>query len=119
MASRSEPDIGADKSHALTDAILISRLARAHNFDTGPAIAPAFWTLPGASSVVNGAAQAHDSAPVTGSSERRWRMAFHWPLPLRASFPAPPKVTLVRVLRVITGNGEAPPTGMAQECQVT
>jgi hypothetical protein len=36
------------------------------------AIGATFQTLPGASFVVNGARQAADAAPVTGSAEMKW-----------------------------------------------
>jgi autotransporter-associated beta strand protein len=74
-ASRSELGVRTDKAHALTNAVLMlrGRLAWAHNFNTDPNIAPTFQTLPGASFVVNGAAQAHDAALTTASAELKWR----------------------------------------------
>jgi autotransporter-associated beta strand protein len=45
---------------------------RAHDFDPDRSIAATFQTLPGASFVVNGAAQASDSALVTASIEKKW-----------------------------------------------
>ena len=51
---------------------LRGRLAWAHDFDPDRSIAATFQTLPGASFVVNGAAQAADSALVTGSVEKKW-----------------------------------------------
>ena len=74
-ASRSELGVRTDKSYALTNAILTlrSRLAWAHNLGTDPSIAPTFQTLPGASFVVNGAAQARDAALATASAELKWR----------------------------------------------
>jgi uncharacterized protein with beta-barrel porin domain len=72
--TRSELGIRTDKSWAMTDGILTlrGRLAWAHDFDPDRAIAATFQALPGASFVVNGAAQASDSALVTASIEKRW-----------------------------------------------
>jgi uncharacterized protein with beta-barrel porin domain len=67
--------IRTDKSYAMQDAILTlrGRFAWAHDFDPDRNIAATFQSLPGASFVVNGAAQASDSALVTASAEMRWR----------------------------------------------
>jgi autotransporter-associated beta strand protein len=72
--ARSELGIRTDQSFAMQDAILTlrSRFAWAHDFDPDRAIAATFQTLPGASFVVNGAAQAHDSALTTASLEMKW-----------------------------------------------
>ncbi|WP_245452270.1 autotransporter outer membrane beta-barrel domain-containing protein [Bradyrhizobium forestalis] len=74
-ASRSELGLRADSSWALTDAVLTlrGRAAWAHDFNPDRNIAATFQTLPGASFVVNGAAQAHDAALTTASAEVRWR----------------------------------------------
>jgi uncharacterized protein with beta-barrel porin domain len=58
----------------MQDAILTlrGRLAWAHNFNTDRSIAATFQALPGASFVVNGAAQAHESALTTASAEWKW-----------------------------------------------
>jgi uncharacterized protein with beta-barrel porin domain len=71
---RSELGIRTDKSFAMQDAILTlrGRAAWAHDFNADRNIAAAFQTLPGASFVVNGAAQAHDSALTTASIEMKW-----------------------------------------------
>jgi uncharacterized protein with beta-barrel porin domain len=71
---RSELGIRTDKSWAMTDGILTlrGRLAWAHDYDPDRSIASTFQTLPGASFVVNGAAQASDSALVTASIEKKW-----------------------------------------------
>jgi autotransporter-associated beta strand protein len=73
-ASRTELGVRTDRSFAIRDAILTlrSRLAWAHDFNTDRNISAVFQTLPGASFVVNGAAQAHDSALTTVSAEARW-----------------------------------------------
>jgi T5SS/PEP-CTERM-associated repeat protein/autotransporter-associated beta strand protein len=77
-ASRSELGVRTDKSWAMTDAIftLRGRLAWAHDFNTDRNIAATFQTLPGASFVVNGAAQAHDAALTTASAEMKWLNGF-------------------------------------------
>jgi autotransporter-associated beta strand protein len=73
-ASRSELGIRTDRSFAMQNAILTlrGRAAWAHNFNTDRNISAVFQTLPGASFVVNGAAQAHDSALTTASAEMKW-----------------------------------------------
>ena len=72
--TRSELGIRTDKSWAMPGAILTlrGRFAWAHDFDPDRSIAATFQTLPGASFVVNGAAQAHDSALTTASVEMKW-----------------------------------------------
>ncbi len=77
-ATRSELGLRTDKSFAFDEAIvtLRGRTAWAHNFDTDRSIGATFQTLPGASFIVNGAAQAADSALVTASAETRWRNGF-------------------------------------------
>ena len=51
---------------------LRGRVAWAHDFNPDRTIGATFQTLPGASFVVNGAAQAHDAALVTASAEMKW-----------------------------------------------
>jgi uncharacterized protein with beta-barrel porin domain len=72
--TRSELGIRTDKSFAMQSGILTlrGRFAWAHDFDPDRAIAATFLTLPGASFVVNGAAQAPDSALTTASVEWKW-----------------------------------------------
>jgi uncharacterized protein with beta-barrel porin domain len=72
--TRSELGLRADKSFAMRDGILTlrGRLAWAHDYDPDRSIASTFQSLPGASFVVNGAAQASDSALVTASVEKKW-----------------------------------------------
>jgi autotransporter-associated beta strand protein len=72
--SRSELGLRADKSFALTNAILTlrGRAAWAHDFNPDRSIAATFSALPGASFVVNGAAQARDSALTTVAAEVKW-----------------------------------------------
>ena len=66
-ASRSELGIRSDKSFAMQDSILTlrGRAAWAHDYNNDRNIGATFQRLPGASFVVNGAAQASDSAPVS------------------------------------------------------
>jgi autotransporter-associated beta strand protein len=73
-ATRSELGVRTDKSYAVQEAILTlrGRFAWAHDFNTDRNIAASFQTLPGASFVVNGAAQAHDAALTTASAEMKW-----------------------------------------------
>lgn len=72
--TRSELGLRSDKSYAMADGIftLRGRLAWAHDFNPGRNIGATFQTLPGASFVVGGAAQASDSALVTTSVEKKW-----------------------------------------------
>src|SRR3984957_8451580 len=72
--TRSELGIRTDKSWAMTDSIftLRGRFAWAHDYDPNRGIGATFQALPGASFVVNGAAQAHDSALTTASAEVKW-----------------------------------------------
>ncbi len=73
-ASRSELGLRSDKSFAMQDGIfsLRGRAAWAHNFNTERSIGATFQTLPGASFVVNGAAQARNAALATASAEMKW-----------------------------------------------
>jgi autotransporter-associated beta strand protein len=72
--ARSELGIRADKSFAMSNGVLTlrSRLAWAHDFDPSRAVGATFQALPGASFVVNGAAQATESALTTASAEMKW-----------------------------------------------
>jgi uncharacterized protein with beta-barrel porin domain len=72
--SRSELGVRTDKSFAVQNGVLTlrGRLAWAHDFDPSRAAAATFQALPGASFVVNGAAQASDSALTTASAEMKW-----------------------------------------------
>ncbi len=51
---------------------LRGRAAWAHDFNTDRNVTALFQTLPGAAFVVNGAAQAHNSALVTAAAEMKW-----------------------------------------------
>ncbi|MGJ5136635.1 autotransporter outer membrane beta-barrel domain-containing protein [Bradyrhizobium oligotrophicum] len=72
--TRTELGLRTDKSYALSDGTLTlrGRLAWAHDFNPDRSVAATFQTLPGASFVVNGAAQARDSALATTSIEMNW-----------------------------------------------
>jgi uncharacterized protein with beta-barrel porin domain len=71
---RTELGVRLDKSYAMPDGILTlrGRLAWAHDYDPNRTLAATFQTLPGATFVVNGAAQASDSALTTASVEKKW-----------------------------------------------
>jgi fibronectin-binding autotransporter adhesin len=77
-ASRSELGLRANKSFAIQDSTLTlrGRAAWAHDFNTERSIAATFQTLPGASFVVNGAAQAHNAGLITSSAEMKWQNGF-------------------------------------------
>ena len=72
---RSELGLRTDKSFATADGVLTlrTRFAWAHDHDPDRSIAATFQALPGASFVVNGAAQASDSALTTAAVEMKWR----------------------------------------------
>ena len=72
--TRSELGLRADKSFAMQNATLTlrGRAAWAHDFNPDRVASAVFQTLPGAAFVVNGAAQAHDSALTTASAEMKW-----------------------------------------------
>jgi autotransporter-associated beta strand protein len=71
---RSELGLRTDRSYAMQNGVLTlrSRFAWAHDFDADRNISATFQALPGASFVVNGAAQAHDAALTTASAEMKW-----------------------------------------------
>lgn len=71
---RSELGLRTDKSFAMQNGILTlrGRFAWAHDFDPNRSVAATFQALPGASFVVNGAAQAANSALTTASAEIKW-----------------------------------------------
>nr|WP_249146338.1 autotransporter outer membrane beta-barrel domain-containing protein [Bradyrhizobium diazoefficiens] len=73
-STRTELGLRADKSFAAAGGLvtLRGRLAWAHDFNPDRNVGAVFQTLPGAAFVVNGAAQAHDSALTTASAEVRW-----------------------------------------------
>ena len=73
-ASRTELGVRADRSFAVSNGMLSlrGRAAWAHDFNADRSVTALFQTLPGAAFVVNGAAQAHDSALVTAAAEMKW-----------------------------------------------
>jgi uncharacterized protein with beta-barrel porin domain len=73
--TRSELGFRTDKAFAVDNAVLTlrGRAAWAHDFNTDRSVAATFQSLPGASFVVDGAAQAPDSALVSASAELAWR----------------------------------------------
>ena len=73
-AARSELGVRTDKSFAMSNGLLTlrGRAAWAHDFNTDRNVTALFQTLPGAAFVVNGAAQAHESALVTAAAEMKW-----------------------------------------------
>ena len=75
---RTELGLRSDKSYAMQDTILTlrGRVAWAHDYTTDRSIGATFQTLPGASFVVNGAAQAADKALTTAAAEVKWRNGF-------------------------------------------
>jgi outer membrane autotransporter protein len=81
-APRSELGFRADKAWALSDTLpdtiltMRGRFAWAHDYTTGRSIGATFQTLPGASFVVNGAAQSADKALTTLAAELKWRNGF-------------------------------------------
>jgi uncharacterized protein with beta-barrel porin domain len=76
--TRSELGLRTDKSYAMANGIftLRGRAAWAHDFNPDRNIAATFQTLPGASFVVNGAAQAQNAALTTASAEIKWLNGF-------------------------------------------
>ncbi|WP_375784285.1 autotransporter domain-containing protein [Bradyrhizobium sp. Pha-3] len=72
---RSELGLRSDKAFAVDGGIvtLRGRVAWAHDFNPNRSAAAVFQALPGAAFVVNGAAQASESALTTASAEIKWR----------------------------------------------
>lgn len=72
--ARSELGLRTNKSFAMQNGVLTlrGRLAWAHDFNQDRSVAATFQALPGASFVVNGAAQASDTALTTASLEMKW-----------------------------------------------
>ncbi|MFB9264670.1 autotransporter outer membrane beta-barrel domain-containing protein [Bradyrhizobium erythrophlei] len=73
--TRSELGLRTDRSFALDSGLLTlrGRVAWAHDFNPDRNIGAVFQALPGTAFVVNGAAQARDSALTTASAEMKWR----------------------------------------------
>ncbi|MDA9398870.1 protein with a C-terminal OMP (outer membrane protein) domain containing protein [Bradyrhizobium sp. CCBAU 45389] len=73
-STRTELGLRADKSFAAAGGLMTlrGRLAWAHDFNPDRSVGAVFQTLPGAAFVVNGAAQARDSALTTASLQMNW-----------------------------------------------
>lgn len=73
-STRTELGLRADKSFAAAGGLvtLRGRLAWAHDYNPDRTAAAVFQTLPGSAFVVNGAAQARDSALTTASVQMNW-----------------------------------------------
>jgi autotransporter-associated beta strand protein len=71
---RSELGVRTDKPFAVSNGVLTlrSRLAWAHDFDPSRSVSATFQTVPGASFVTGGAAQASESALTTLAAEMHW-----------------------------------------------
>nr|WP_245323354.1 autotransporter domain-containing protein [Bradyrhizobium stylosanthis] len=96
---RAELGFRADRVVAATNGVLTlrGRLAWAHDFNPNRAIAATFQALPDASFVVNGAAQAADSALLTAALEKRWQSGWSAAATLEGEFSS--------VTRAYTGKG--------------
>ncbi len=72
--SRSELGLRTDKSFALQSAVLTlrGRAAWSHDYNPNNSASATFQALPGASFVVNGAANPRESALTTASAELKW-----------------------------------------------
>ncbi|MGH6750592.1 MAG: autotransporter outer membrane beta-barrel domain-containing protein, partial [Bradyrhizobium sp.] len=73
-SGRSELGVRLDRSFAMGDAMLTlrGRAAWAHNFNTDRSVTALFQSLPGATFLVSGVAQAPNSALTTASAEMKW-----------------------------------------------
>ena len=71
---RTELGVRADRSFAAAGGLMTlrGRLAWAHDYNPDRTAAAVFQTLPGSAFVVNGAAQARDSALTTASAQMNW-----------------------------------------------
>jgi fibronectin-binding autotransporter adhesin len=88
--SRSELGFRTDQSWALADGTLTlrGRFAWAHDFSPDRSIAATFQSLPGASFVVDGAAQAANSALATASFETKWKSGWSAAVTFEGEFSA-------------------------------
>ncbi|MDD1522825.1 autotransporter domain-containing protein [Bradyrhizobium sp. WBAH42] len=73
-STRSELGLRADRSFAAAGGLMTlrGRLAWAHDYNPDRTVGAVFQTLPGSAFVVNGAAQARDSALTTASVQMNW-----------------------------------------------
>jgi uncharacterized protein with beta-barrel porin domain len=98
---RSELGFRTDKSFAMPDGVLTlrGRLAWAHDYDTDRSIGATFQSLPRASFVVNGAAQASDSVLTTASIERKWTNNWSIAATFEGEFAHPMQRLQIQLLR--------------------
>ena len=98
--ARSELGVRTDRSFALASGVLTlrGRVAWAHDFDPDRNIAATFQALPGASFVVNGAAQASDSALTTASAEIKWRNGWSAVATFEGEFSRSPRAMPARAV---------------------
>ncbi|WP_368508893.1 autotransporter outer membrane beta-barrel domain-containing protein [Bradyrhizobium lupini] len=73
-STRTELGLRADKSFAAAGGLMTlrGRVAWAHDYNPDRTVGAVFQTLPGSAFVVNGAAQAHDSALTTAAVQMSW-----------------------------------------------
>ena len=73
-STRTELGLRADRSFAAAGGLMTlrGRLAWAHDYNPDRTVGAVFQTLPGSAFVVNGAAQAHDSALTTAAVQMSW-----------------------------------------------
>ncbi|MEY9462301.1 MULTISPECIES: autotransporter outer membrane beta-barrel domain-containing protein [Bradyrhizobium] len=73
-STRTELGLRADRSFAAAGGLMTlrGRLAWAHDYNPDRTVGAVFQTLPGSAFVVNGAAQARDSALTTASAQMNW-----------------------------------------------
>ncbi|MCK1366765.1 autotransporter domain-containing protein [Bradyrhizobium sp. 62] len=73
-STRTELGLRADRSFAAAGGLMTlrGRVAWAHDYNPDRTVGAVFQTLPGSAFVVNGAAQAHDSALTTAAVQMSW-----------------------------------------------
>ncbi|KWV49074.1 hypothetical protein AS156_16545 [Bradyrhizobium macuxiense] len=101
----SELGLRTDKSFQVQDGILTLRtgFAWAHDYDPDRSVAATFQALPGASFVVNGAAQASDSALTTAAVEMKWRNGWSAAATFEGEFSNVTRATQARAWCDISG----------------
>ncbi len=83
---------------------LRGRLAWGHDFNPNRTIAATFRALPDASFVVNGAAQAPDSALLTAAIERTWKTGWSALAAFEGEFSSVTRSTRAKASFVMLGN---------------
>nr|WP_245315657.1 autotransporter domain-containing protein [Bradyrhizobium neotropicale] len=88
--TRTELGFRADRSFAAAGGLLTlrGRAAWAHDFNSDRSVSAVFQTLPGSAFVVNGAAQARDSALTTASAQMSWMNGWSAVLTFEGEFSA-------------------------------